>query len=143
MATLRRSASVDASPDAVWELISDAYALPRWWPRVARVEGVTETGFTAVLYSRRGRPVRLDLSYTEVREEHVLAWQLDVVGGPFERLLHEWHTRLILAPDSDRTQVTIEERQSFRGSFRTGGLLQRRAQRKRLTGALAGLAQLF
>ena len=143
MAALTRTRVVPAPPEAVWEVISDAYTLPRWWPRVTRVEGVAETGFTEVLVSRRGRPVRLDLYYTEVEAPRVLSWELEITGSQFERMLGEWATRLTLSPADGGTLIRAEERQAFRGSFRTGGFLQRRAARRRLDAALAGLAQLF
>jgi uncharacterized protein YndB with AHSA1/START domain len=143
VASLVRSRLIPAPPEAVWEVISDAYSLPRWWPRVTRVEAVEETGFTEVLVSKRGRPVRLDLHYTEVEPPGRLSWALTLAGSQFERLLSEWVTHFRLSPVDGGTQVTVEERQSFRGSFRTGGFLQRRASRHRLDQALVGLAQLF
>jgi uncharacterized protein YndB with AHSA1/START domain len=143
VATITRSGVVAAEPEAVWELIADAHRLPRWWPNLIRVEGVAETGFTEVLHSRRGRPVRLDIFYTEVEPGAVIAWRLDIPGGPFERFLREWSTRFSLAPDPAGTRVSIEERQSFRGTFRTGTLLQRRAARRRLDQALRGLGEMF
>jgi uncharacterized protein YndB with AHSA1/START domain len=143
VATLTRSAVVAAPPEAVWELISDARTLPGWWPAVTRVEGVAETGFTEVLLSRRGRPVRLDMFYTEVQAPQILSWELEITGTQFERMLGEWVIRCELSPADGGTRVMIEERQSFRGTFRTGGFLQRRAARKRVDGALAGLAALL
>jgi uncharacterized protein YndB with AHSA1/START domain len=142
MASLVRSRQLAAPPEVVWEILADAYALPRWWPRITRVERVEETGFTEVLLSRRGRPVRLDLHYTEVEPPESLGWALELSGSQFERLLSEWATRFSLSPVDGGTLVSIEERQSFRGSFRTGSFLQRRAARRRLDGALTGLAQL-
>jgi uncharacterized protein YndB with AHSA1/START domain len=144
MATLTRSAVVAATPAAIWEVVSDAYTFPRWWPAVTRVEGVTETGFTEVLYSKRGRPVRLDLHYTEVEEAESLGFALEIHGSQFERLLLEWSTRLTLVPEAeDATRVTLAETQRFRGSFKTGTIWQRRAAKRRLNDALAGLADLF
>ena len=35
--------------DDVWQVVRDPYHLPRWWPRVQRVEGVTDEHFTEVL----------------------------------------------------------------------------------------------
>ncbi|WP_249009682.1 SRPBCC domain-containing protein [Conexibacter sp. DBS9H8] len=143
MATIVRSGLVAAPPEAVWELIADARSLPRWWPQVSRVEGVLPTGFTQVLVSPRGRPVRLDLFYTTVEEPVRLGWALDISGGQFDRFMAEWHTDFELEPASGGTRVQISERQSFRGSYKTGTLLQRRASGKRLDAALAGLIAVF
>lgn len=134
---------IAAPVEAVWEVLTDATSLPRWWPRVTRVEGVMETGFTQVLVSRRGRPIRLDLLYTEVEAPRRLAWALDIPGGQFERLLREWATGFMLTSEADGVTVRIDERQIFRGSLKTGSFIQRRAQRRRLEDALAGLAQMF
>ena len=141
MSDVRRSAVVPAAPERVWEVLADAYTLPRWWPGITRVEGVREIGFTAVLMSRKGRTIRLDLLYTEVEEPTRLAWTMEVSGSQFERLLTDWSTRFTLAPDAGGTRVTIEEHQRFRGSLRTGALIQARAARQRLDGALAGLGE--
>jgi len=35
-----RRRTVEAPVPEVWKLVSDPYALPRWWPRVSRVEDV-------------------------------------------------------------------------------------------------------
>jgi uncharacterized protein YndB with AHSA1/START domain len=143
VATILRSGLVSAPPEMVWEVIADARSLPRWWPALTRVEGVLPTGFTQVLISPRGRPVRLDLFYTEVEEPLRLGWALDISGGQFDRFMSEWHTNFELEPVSGGTRVQISERQSFRGSYKTGTLLQRRASAKRLEAALAGLIALF
>jgi uncharacterized protein YndB with AHSA1/START domain len=143
VATVTRSRVIPALPNAVWLALADAYTLPRWWPRVTRVEGITETGFTQVLFSKRGRVVRLDHSYTEVEENTALGWRLDLASSSLDRLLAEWHTRFLLEPETDGTRVTIVERQTFRGSFRTGSWMQRRASKQRLDDALDGLAEMF
>ena len=41
MPTARRSRTVAAPPERVWGTVGDPYHLPRWWPRVTRVEAVT------------------------------------------------------------------------------------------------------
>ncbi|MGH2855564.1 MAG: SRPBCC family protein, partial [Solirubrobacteraceae bacterium] len=40
MPTTQRTRTIAAPAGEVWELVSDPHHLPRWWPRVARVEGV-------------------------------------------------------------------------------------------------------
>ena len=38
MPTTRRSRTFAAEPNRVWSIVGDAHHLPRWWPRVERVE---------------------------------------------------------------------------------------------------------
>ena len=59
--------AVRAPREAVWEVVSDPYHLPRWWPRVERVEEVEDDAWTKVMISSRGRAVRSD--YTRLESE--------------------------------------------------------------------------
>ena len=65
MPRVTRRRTVEAPIAAVWKLVSDPYALPRWWPRVSRVEDVDARGgrrsqWTKVLETQHGRGVRAD-----------------------------------------------------------------------------------
>jgi uncharacterized protein YndB with AHSA1/START domain len=62
---VRRSRTVAAPSDAVWDLVSDPHHLPRWWPQVQRVEEVTGDAWTKVLRTPRGKTVRADYSRVE------------------------------------------------------------------------------
>jgi hypothetical protein len=68
-----------------------------------------------------------------------LVWEQEVVGTPFERVLEESVTEVILEPVDGGTEVTIAQRQKLRGYSRTGGFLLRRATRGKLKEALEGL----
>lgn len=139
-----------ATPATVWELIADPFAMTRWWPDVVRVEGVEEDRFTLVFQSKRKRAVRMDF--------HVLAsdapgsggepsghraWEQEVQGTPFERVLDSSITEVVLDPvHGGTTQVTIAQAQRLRGYSRTGALMLRRSTEKRLTDALDALEQI-
>ncbi len=73
MATARRSRTLAAVPERVWELIEDPNHMPRWWPGVTRMEGVHDDRFTQVFLTKKGRPVRVDF--------HVLASEPPDGGG--------------------------------------------------------------
>ena len=62
MPTVVRSRTIAAPRDQLWELVSDPYHLPRWWPTVQRVEDVSADAWTTVATSSRGRAVRFDWS---------------------------------------------------------------------------------
>ena len=147
MATTRRTRKLDASPEDVWRLVEDPHHLPRWWPGVRRVEAVEEDRFTKVFMTQKGRAVRADHSVVAVEPPGPggdpagqIIWEQDIAGTPFERVLNE-STIEIRVERADRgTLVTITQIQKLRGYSRTGGMLLRRATRKKLDEALAGLA---
>jgi carbon monoxide dehydrogenase subunit G len=53
-----RSRTLPAAPEAVWKVVADPRSPARRWPRVERMKGITDEGWTAVLRSSRGRAVR-------------------------------------------------------------------------------------
>ena len=69
-------------------------------------------------------------------------WAQDVEGTPFERVLGEAITEVLVEPDGDATRVTIALSQRLRGYSRTGGFLLARATRARLDEALSGLEEI-
>jgi uncharacterized protein YndB with AHSA1/START domain len=143
MANAKRTRRLTASQTELWELIADPHHLPRWWPGVERVEGVTEGRFTHVLKTKRGRPVRVDFVIAESRPPWVSAWRQELAGTPFARVLSESVIQLNLEPEGEATTVTIAHQQKLRGYSRTGGLMLRRSTDDRLEEALQGLARLI
>lgn len=67
MPRVRRSRVIDAPRGEIWRLVSDPGQLPRWWPRVVRVEGISGSGdrFTEVLRTDSGRDLRADFTVQE------------------------------------------------------------------------------
>jgi uncharacterized protein YndB with AHSA1/START domain len=135
----RRSRTIQAAPQQIWALIADPHHQPRWWPGVARMEGVSDEGFTQVHLTKKGRPVRLDFTVVVSEPPWRRIWQQEISGTPFERVLGESVTEIVLEPADEGTTVTIELRQQLRGYSRTGGFLLRRATGARLDEALEGL----
>lgn len=157
MPTARRSRTIAAPAQQLWELMRDPHHLPRWWPRVTRVEDVTLTGtgevdaFTEVMKTRKGKLVRADFNVVCDEAERTLMWIQRIEGTPFASVLESAETQLRLAPlDAAGTQVTIELRQQLvassarHNSFlrlapRFGGRLVRRAATATIEEALNGL----
>lgn len=141
MPTTRVSRTLAVPPQAVWEVVADPWHQARWWPRVVRMEGVVDGRFTQVLGTARGRGVRADFRVLEVEAPRRVRWEQELPGTPFERLLEEAVTDVELAPAAGApgTRVTIELRQRLRGWSRLVPWLFRRAARRQLEEALAGL----
>jgi len=143
MPATRRSRTLPADREAVWAVVGDPYQLPRWWPKVERVERVSGGRFTEVLRTERGRPVRADFRIVELGEPEVIAWEQELAGTPFERVLRSASVRVDLRVEpggaAAATVVDLTLSQSLRGASRFGGVLVRRASGKVLGEALDGL----
>ena len=136
-----RSRTLSATPEAVWKVVSEPRALARWWPRVERVKGIGDDGWTVVLRSERGRAVRADWRLDGQEAGRRRAWAQEIDGTPFAKVLAERRVEARLEPAGDGTRVTLELRQRGRGMARFGRFMMRRAARKELDGALDGLAR--
>jgi uncharacterized protein YndB with AHSA1/START domain len=171
MPTARCSRTIAAPIEELWELIGDPHHLPRWWPRVNRVEDVTLTGtgeqgaFTEVMKTAKGKTVRADFQLVEAKGgEHALRWRQRIAGTPFARVLKTAETEVSLRPAqasspplsgssggeldgsgavAEATEVTIELSQTLTGFFpRFGGHMVRRAARATVEEALDGLQRI-
>lgn len=138
-----RSATIPAPPEEVWRTVGDPHHLPRWWPRVLRVESVEADRFTEVLSSGKGRSVRADFRVQESRPPAVRRWAQEVEGTPFEGLLRSAETEVRIEPAGrGASRVTVTVRQRLRGAGLLSAVIVRRATARQLDEALAGLARL-
>jgi uncharacterized protein YndB with AHSA1/START domain len=142
MASSWRSRVLHASQQELWELIADPHHMPRWWPGVTRMEGVEPDRFTQVHKTKRGRPVRIDFRVIESDPPWARAWEQEIAGTPFERVLNESITEVRLEPVDGGTEVTIGQQQKLRGYSKTGGILLKRATRSKLDEALDSLERI-
>src|SRR5580704_13001325 len=113
MPTARRSRTIPAPTQELWELIGDPHHLPRWWPRVTRVEDVEADAFTEVMRTRKGKLVRADFDVCRDTARHTLTWVQRIEGTPFANVLKAAETELQLSPVGSGTEVTIELRQEM------------------------------
>jgi uncharacterized protein YndB with AHSA1/START domain len=144
MPTTTRRATLDAPPAAVWQTVADPHQLPRWWPRVERVEGVSGQGFTQVMRSKRGALVRADFRIGRRNKPRLIEWSQDVAGTPFAGLLKASVTTVALEddPGGAGTRVELKLAQKLQGGNRLGGFMVKRAARRQLDAALDALDEL-
>jgi uncharacterized protein YndB with AHSA1/START domain len=140
--TVRRRRVVAAPRDSVWRVVGDPHALPRWWPRVERVESVDADAWTSVLRSARGAAVRADYQVEAHEPPRLRAWAQQLEGSPFERLLRSHRTEVALADAGAGTEVTLTVEQRPRGTARLGGFMVKRATARSLDQALDALEAL-
>jgi uncharacterized protein YndB with AHSA1/START domain len=135
-----RARTIACDVERVWSLVSQPDHLPRWWPALARVEEATPTAWTKVLQTSGGRPVRADFTRVAYEYERRLAWRQELEQSPFERVFASAVTEIVLEPQGpDATHVELRALEELRGRFKLGGFMVRRAARRRLDEALAGL----
>lgn len=143
MPRVTRRRKVGASAAAVWELVSDPYSLPRWWPRTMRVESVEGEGagsqWTKVLGTAEGRGVRADFRCRESARGERFGWEQLIPGTPFERHLRRYEVEVSLSDEGDATMVSLAAAQTLRGLSRLGSPMMRRGQGALLEEALDGI----
>jgi uncharacterized protein YndB with AHSA1/START domain len=150
MPTATRTRTLAAPLESVWQLIGDPHHLPRWWPRVERVEDVRDGAFTEVMRTAKGKVVRADFELALADgHTHTLRWEQQLLGTPFEGLFSSAETEITLEQMGSGTQVTIELRQALTGGLsritganRLGSIIVRRAAVKTVEEALANLEQI-
>lgn len=146
MPTAQRTRTIAASPRELWEVLVDPHHLPRWWPRVNRVEAVEADAFTEVLISDKGKTVRADFKLLDTVESQRVVWAQRIENTPFARVLKSAETEISIVEaggESPASTVTIELRQSLQGFLpRLGGRFVRRAANSTIDEALDGLERI-
>jgi uncharacterized protein YndB with AHSA1/START domain len=137
--TASRTRLLRAVPEDVWSVVGDPDHLPRWWPRVRRVEGVTPERWTKVMATGRGKAVRADERLVGSERLRRRAWSQELEASPFERVFSEIATEVRLEPREGATAVTLSLHQRLRGLNRLGAPVARRAAGRLLDEALDGL----
>jgi uncharacterized protein YndB with AHSA1/START domain len=131
--------------DEVWKLVSDPYSLPRWWPRVGRVENVERKSggrrsqWTKVLETSEGRGVRADYRCLSSAEGERYVWEQELEGTPFARHLRSSQVEIALRDRDAGTQVDLSSVQSLKGLSRLGSPMMRHGQGAILEEALDGI----
>jgi uncharacterized protein YndB with AHSA1/START domain len=142
-----RRRTIAASLDEVWDLVSDPYNLPRWWPRTSRVESVDRkpegkrSQWTKVLETAEGRVVRADYRCLSSARGERYVWEQQLAGSPFERHLRSSTVEIGLRGGGEGTEVRLTSEQKLRGMSRLGSPMMRGGQGKILDEALAGIEQ--
>ncbi len=145
MPRVTRRRTIAAPLDEVWELVSDPYSLPRWWPRTGRVESVDRKSegkrsqWTKVLETAEGRGVRADYRCISSAQGERYVWEQQLAGSPFERHLRRSIVEIGLSTVDSGTEVSIVSEQKLRGMSRFGSPMMRGGQGKILDQALDGL----
>ena len=102
---------IDATPERVWEVLTDLAAYPEWNPFIVRAEGIVEPGrrLTLTMQPVGGRATTLRPRVVEADAPRRLRWR-GTVGVP--RLVDAEHS-FVLEPRGSSTRLIHQE--TFRG----------------------------
>lgn len=145
MARVTRTRTYEAPLGDLWNLVSDPYSLPRWWPRTSRVENVERkdggrrSRWTKVLQTAEGRGVRADYRCLSSAEGERYVWEQEIEGTPFEKHLQAWRVEIGLRERDGGTEVSLSSVQTLKGLSRLGSPMMRKAQGAQLDEALDGI----
>jgi uncharacterized protein YndB with AHSA1/START domain len=145
MPRVTRKRLIHADVGTVWQLVSDPYSLPRWWPRTGRVENVEQKSggrrsqWTKVFETKEGRGVRADYHCVSSAANERYVWEQELEGTPFAKHLRSSRVEIGLRTRERGTQVAIASLQTLKGMSRMGSPMMRRAQGAILDEALDGI----
>jgi uncharacterized protein YndB with AHSA1/START domain len=146
MPSVSRKRVIAAPVASVWDLVSDPYNMPRWYPRCVRVEdvggaaGTKRARWTAVMETEKGRTVRADFRCVSAAEGERYVFEQEIEGSPFERILKSASTQIEMeAEGADQTSVSLRSVQKLRGLSRLGSPMMRGGTARNLDAALDGI----
>lgn len=154
MPTVSQTRMVAMEPGQLWQLVCDPWQLPRWWPRVERVEGVEGGRFTELLRSPGGKLLRADFDViVQDAAERRIGWSQRVAGTPFAHVFSAVEVQLeVRSPPGvnarPAAEVTVTLAQRPTKALWTGALgrlahpIIARAATKTVREALDGLQRL-
>ena len=147
--SVTRKRTIPASPEKVFDVVSDPRRLSDWWPRVVRVEdvagkpGAERTRWTNVLAADSGRKLRLDYCCLASNRPKRYEWEHELEGTPFADHMLSQITEMLLEPAAEGTAIKITSTHPLKGTARLAGFAMKRSQKDMLEAALNRLEQLF
>jgi uncharacterized protein YndB with AHSA1/START domain len=147
--TVTRKKKLAASPEQVYDLVSDPGRLPDWWPRVVRVEdvagraGTERTRWTSVLGADSGRMLRLDYRCTGATRPQRYEWEHELDGTPYEAHLTKQSFEIRITGADGMSEISLTTVNTLRGSARIAGFSMKKGQKELIDGALQALGRIF
>lgn len=149
MPSVSRKRVIPASPEKVFEVVSDPRMLTEWWPRVVRVEDIAGrpaaegTRWTNVLAADSGRKLRLDYRCLASEPSRRYEWEHELEGTPFADHMTSQTTEVLLEPVAEGTAMKITSTHTLKGTAKLAGFAMKRSQKDMLEAALNRLESLF
>ena len=104
MKSYEAEATIDASPDAIWAILTDAPAYAAWDSGVDRVEGTIAPGETIKVHSQANPGRAFPVKVTDYNPGRSMTWSGGMPAGLFRGV-----RTFSLTPDGAGTRFTMRE----------------------------------
>lgn len=105
MKDFQASATIQASPEAIWAILTDAKAYPKFDPNCERIEGTIKAGETIKAFSKLAPGRAFPVKVSEFVPKQKMAWSS---GMPFGLFKGE-RTFVLKAAGNGATDFTVRE----------------------------------
>src|SRR5437588_9529230 len=96
---------IDASPETIWRILTDAPGYPRWDPGIIRIEGNIASGHKVTAYTKRDPKRAFPAKVTEFVPGRKMTW----TGGMPLGLFKGVRTFTLTSRGNDSTEFTLRE----------------------------------
>lgn len=98
------STTINAKPETIWSIITDASSYPEWEPNVVRIEGTIAPGNKVTAYTKHAPDRAFPAKVTEFVPNQKMAWTGGMPFGLFKGV-----RTFTLTPKGDDTEFTLRE----------------------------------
>ena len=96
--------TINAKPETIWNIITDASKFPEWEPNVVRIEGTIALGEKVTAYTKRDPKRAFPAKVTEFVPNKKMEWTGGMPFGLFKGV-----RSFTLTPKGDSTEFTLRE----------------------------------
>ncbi len=104
MLTYSASTTINAPPETVWRILTDAAGYPKWDPGIDRIEGTITPGGQVTAYTKRDPNRAFPAKVTEFVSPRKMVWSGGMPLGLFKGV-----RTFTLTPNGTSTELSIRE----------------------------------
>jgi hypothetical protein len=108
MKSFNATTTINAPPETIWRILTDAPGYPRWDPGVLRIEGTIASGNKVTAYTKRDPKRAFPAKITEFVPGHKMTW----TGGMPLGLFKGVRTFTLIPRGNGSTEFTLREEYS-------------------------------
>ena len=109
MKEYRATTTISASPETIWQILTDAASYPEWDPNVHRIEGQIAPGEKITAYTKLSPGRAFPVTVTEFVPKQKMTWSGGMPLGLFKG------ERMFTLVPNDNDSITFTVREIFSG----------------------------